>query len=273
MRLNPTAVPVFALAVVSFLLGSSLEKKTASPAGRIRLFAVSILLALPGFLCALYYTHGFDNASWFYSFRTLPYSELVIAGSGLFAGVLNSWFGPETSGERAAIPAALAVLVAIPFVKPLLDPIDLDRLSQKCEGEVCLQSTHSTCGPSSSATILKLLGQTASERELARECLTSRGGTEIWYMARAFERRGFHARVQIQPLDHLSPPSPAIAGVVLPGGAGHFIAIMEATSDSITIGDPMKGKLVIRRTDLSTAYHFTGFFLAIEPRSVTQAAF
>jgi len=237
------------------------------------MFAASILLALPSFLFALCYTHLFDNASWFYSFRTLSCSELAIAGSGLFAGMLNSWFAPENLGERAVIPAALAVLLTIPFAKPILDPIDLDRLSEKCEGEVCMQSTHSTCGPSSSATLLKLMGQTSSEKELARECLTSRGGTEIWYIARAIERRGFHARVQVQPLDHISPPSPAIAGVILAGGAGHFIAIMNANGDSITIGDPMKGKLVIKRADLATAYHFTGFFLAIAPRSVTQAAF
>lgn len=86
--------------------------------------------------------------------------------------MLNSWFAPETFGARAAV---LAVLLMIPFVKPVLDPIDLEPLSQKCEGDVC--SIHSTCGPSSSVTISKLFGQTASERELARESLTSRGGT------------------------------------------------------------------------------------------------
>lgn len=97
-------------------------------------------------------------------------------------------------------------------------------------------------------------------------------GPEIWYIARAIERRGLHASVQIQSLEHLSPPSPAIAGVVLPGGAGHFIAIMSGTADTITIGDPMKGKLMVNRADLSTAYHFTGFFLAIESRLRVQAA-
>jgi len=272
MHLNPAAFPVVILAIVLFGVGSVLEKKTISGARRICLFAASILLVLPGLFFALYYSHLFDSVAWFYSFRTLPYTEFVIAGSGLFAGVVNSWFGPDTLGNRAAVPVALGVLLTIPFVKPLLDPIDLDRLSEKCEGEVCMQSTHSTCGPSSSATILKLLGRTSSEKELARECFTSRGGTEIWYIARAFERRGLHPNVQIQPLNRLSPPSPAIAGVVLPGGAGHFIAIMNATADSITIGDPMKGKLVVKKADLTNVYHFTGFFLVIETRSATHAA-
>jgi len=266
MRLNPIMLPVVLLAGVLFSAGSILEKKTDSHWGRIWLFAGSILVSFPSILFALYYTHLFDNAAWFYSFRTLPYTELVVAGSGLLAGVLTSWFGPETLGERAAVPAGLVVVLMIPFVKPLLDPIDLKRLKETCEGEVCIQSTHSTCGPSSSATILKLLGQTASEKGLARECFTSRGGTEIWYIARAIKRRGLEASVQIQSPDHLSPPSPAIAGVVLPGGAGHFIAIMNVTADQITIGDPMKGKLVVKKDDLRSAYHFTGFFLVIRPR-------
>lgn len=73
---------------------------------------------------------------------------------------------------------------------------------------------------------MKEFGVAANEKQLAGECLTSRGGTEIWYIARAFERRGFSANVRIQSPNDLSPPIPAIAGVVLPGGAGHFIAIL-----------------------------------------------
>jgi ABC-type bacteriocin/lantibiotic exporter with double-glycine peptidase domain len=156
-------------------------------------------------------------------------------------------------------------LVLLPFVKPLLDPIDTDRLHDRCDGEVCLQSTFSTCGPSSAATLLKAFGQTTSEKQLAREALTSRGGTEIWYIARAFERRGFRARVLIQQPESLSPPSPAIAGVILPGGVGHFIAILSETSGEVAIGDPMKGKLIVPKEDLRKYYNFTGFFLVIRP--------
>ncbi len=207
----------------------------------------------------------FDNAAWFYSFRVLPLTEFLPGGIGLLAGVLHPWFEPETLGQRLLVPGALLVLVVIPFVKPLLDPIELSRLRERCDGEVCMQSTFSTCGPSSAATLLKAFGQTASEKQLAGECLTSRGGTEIWYIARAFQRRGFRQRVLIQQPESLSLPSPAIAGVVLRGGAGHFIAIMSQTADEVTIGDPMKGKLVVKLADLKNYYHFTGFFLVIEP--------
>ena len=249
-----------------FLLGLFLRKRIDSRSGRVSLFLAGLILAVPGLLFALYYTHLFDNAAWFYRFRILRFTEFLPAGLGLFAGIAYAWFDPESLGERLVIPAGLLVLVLTPFVKPLLDPIELERLRGICESEVCMQSTFSTCGPSSAATLLKEFGETASEKQLARECLTSRSGTEIWYIARAFERRGFRASIVIQRPEDLSPPSPAIAGVVLPGGAGHFIAIMSVTPEEVTIGDPMKGKFVVKRADLRAYYHFTGFFLVVQPQ-------
>jgi predicted double-glycine peptidase len=265
MHLISVVLVTALFAGVLFCFGSVAGKKAVSRSRRGWLFLAGVILAAPGLLFVLYYTHLFDNTAWLYAFRVLPLTEFLPAGIGLLAGVLHSWFEPESLGERLVIPAALAVLVLIPFAKPLLDPIELDRLREPCEGEVCRQSTFSSCGPSSAATLLKALGQTASEKQLARECLTSRGGTEIWYIARAFERRGFRTHVLVQSPERLSPPSPAIAGVVLPGGAGHFIAIMSETPDEVTIGDPMKGKLVVRRAELQKYYRFTGFFLVIRP--------
>jgi ABC-type bacteriocin/lantibiotic exporter with double-glycine peptidase domain len=129
--------------------------------------------------------------------------------------------------------------------------------------------TVSTCGPTSAATLLKEFGQNASEEELPRESFTYRGGTEIWYVARAFRRRRLTADFLIQARERISPPAPAIAGVVLPGGAGHFIAILSESADAVTVGDPLRGKLVIPRNELASAYHFTGFFLVIRPRRPT----
>lgn len=253
-------------AAVLFCLGSNLGKKAVARQSKALLLVAALVLAAPGLLFALYYTHLFDGWSGFYTFRVLPFTEFLPGGMGLLAGVLHSWFQPETRGEKVVIPAALAVAVLIPFAKPLLDPIELDKLRDHCDGDVCMQSTFSTCGPSSAATLLKAFGQVASEKQLARECLTSRGGTEIWFIARAFERRGFRTQILSQSPDHLSPPSPAIAGVVLPGRAGHFIAILSETSDEVTIGDPLKGKVVVKRADLRNDYNFTGFFLVAYPK-------
>jgi len=266
MHLIPVVLLNVLTAALLFCLGSILGRKAASRLSKGVLLLAGVVVAAPGLLFLLYYTHLFDNATWFYSFRILPLTEFLPGGIGLLVGVLHTWFEPETLGQRLFVPGACLVLVLIPFVKPLLDPIELDRLRDRCEGEVCMQSTFSTCGPSSAATLLKAFGQPASEKQLASECLTSRGGTEIWYIARAFQRRGFRERVLIQQPGNSTIPSPAIAGVVLRGGAGHFIAIMSQTAGEVTIGDPMKGKLVLKRPELKDNYHFTGFFLVVQPR-------
>lgn len=218
MHLIPVVLLNVLSAAVLFWLGSVLAKKSLSRSRNGSLLLVGMVLAAPGLLFVLYYTHLFDNAGWFYSFRVLPLTEFLPGGIGLLGGVLHSWFDAETLGQRLLVPSALLVLVLIPFVKPLLDPIELDRLRDHCEGDVCMQSTLSTCGPSSAATLLKAFGQTASEKQLAGECLTSRGGTEIWYIARALKRRGFRQHVLIQSSESRSLPSPAIAGVVLHAG-------------------------------------------------------
>lgn len=227
------------------------------------MFLVATVLAIPGALFVLYYTHLFDNAAWFYSFRAMSHTELAAAGLGSIAGLAQSRFQPKTLGEKLVVPLILCVLLSVPFIKSALDPVDYSGLQQVCTGEVCLQSTPSTCGPTSAATLLKLFGKNASEEELAHECFTYRGGTEIWYVARAFRKRGLTADFVIQPPDKISPPAPAIAGVLLPGGAGHFVAILSEDDRDITIGDPLKGKVVVTRAQLNHAYHFTGFFLVI----------
>lgn len=128
-----------------------------------------------------------------------------------------------------------------------------------------MQSTPSTCGPASAATLLRAFGQRASERELAEEALTYQGGTENWYLARALRHRGLNVNVRIvTPGD--SFPAPSIAGVVLPGGAGHFVAILDQSPLTITIADPLKGKMIVEKRRADQYYRFTGFFLEVHSK-------
>ena len=259
------------LAAALFGLGGLAERKLVSRAARICALSIGFIAAAPGLLFVLYYTHLFDGAAWFYEFRAMRGSELAACGLGFVAGFIHAALEPGSLGERLAAPAILLALLLVPFSKPWLGPLDLTRLNDRCDGEVCLQSSLSTCGPASAATILDSLGSKTSEKELATECHTYQGGTESWYLARAIRRRGFDARFQIEPENPSALPSPTIAGVILRGGAGHFIAVLSQTPDHVVIADPMKGKLVIDRPDLHELYHFTGFFLVVErappPRS------
>src|SRR5215471_10638654 len=263
MQANPDFFPSLIGAAVLFWIGTKLERHTLGAKAKIALWAASMVLAIPAFWLAAYYTHLFDDAAWFYTVRTLPHSELAGCGLGLLAGIVHSWWQPESLGERAICPAVLLAILLVPFAKPLLDPLDLAQLKDRTEGEVYLQSTFSTCGPASAATLVRSLGAIATERQLAKESFTSRGGTEIWYLSRALRRRGFNTRVLIQNSGDTAMPTSAIAGVRLAGGAGHFIAILAGDRDEFTIADPLKGKLVLSRHELSEDYRFTGFFLVV----------
>jgi hypothetical protein len=100
-------------------------------------------------------------------------------------------------------------------------------------------------------------------KQIAEEAFASHGGTEIWYLARVLQHRGFSTKVILQAPSELDPPMPSVAGVVLPGGVGHFIAIIGKDGDQFTLADPLRGKMDVRRSNLGATYHFTGFFLAV----------
>jgi hypothetical protein len=210
-------------------------------------------------LFASCYLHFFDNAAWFYNLRAVPYVELTGAGAGLLAGIVQRRMAPA---GRIVVPVGALLLILVPHLKPLLAPLDLAKLRDRCEGEVCLQSTLSTCGPASAATLLRRLGRAATERELAVEARSSASGTEVWYLARALRARGVDAVARVVPGQIVAP---SIAGVVLPGNAGHFIAVLRQTPAEVTVMDPMHGLAVIPRAELARRYRFTGFFLETLP--------
>ena len=261
---NPFLIPTVIGSAILFRLGLGLERNMKSRSIRIALVLLALALACPGVLFALYYTHLFDGAAWFYNLRTVRFTELLACGMGLAAGMLHGWWQPESFGEKVIVPSGLLVFVLVPFIKPILDPLDMNQLKDRFQGEVCLQSTFSTCGPASAVTLLRSFGDDVTEKELATESLTSRGGTEIWYLARALRRRGIGTQVVIEPRGDAAVPNPAIAGVLLPGHAGHFVAVLSNDGTQVTIADPLKGKLVLSKKELSQSYHFTGFYMVLE---------
>jgi len=266
MQANPLLIPTIVGAAAAFWAGLALERKIQDKIGRASLWIGAVIVSLPAILFVVYYAHVLDNVEWLYNLRTVPYIELTACGLGFIAGMVHGWWQPEGLTEKSVVPTALLVLIAIPFMKPLLDPLDETQLKERYDGDVCLQSTFSTCGPASAVTLLRSLGENATEKQFVRECFTSRGGTEVWYIARALRRRGFQTKVVIQTPGTAEFPSPAIAGVVLRGGAGHFIALLGSDNDSVTLADPLKGKFVLSRSEVQQRYHFTGFFLILRPR-------
>lgn len=226
---------------------------------------MATLLAMPGVMISLYYLHLFDSWCFFYEFRSIKGTELTAAGVGLAGGVIAFLLMKKAKLKKFLFVGVIVVMslgIVLPYLKPILAPLDLKELNDTWDGRVCKQSTPSTCGAACAATILKHFGQNVSEKTIAKECFSTGSGTENWYIARALRKRGFNVDFHTKKTSK-GIPVPCIAGVKI-GRVGHFITILEDQGDSYLTGDPLEGERIFFKKDIENKYHFTGFFMVIK---------
>jgi len=275
---NPLFFPTVLLALALFGIGFRFALKSVSPRALLLGAAAAPITAIPTLFFVAYYTHLFDRTIWFYEFRAVPYSELMAAGLGWTMGMgmgrLQRRVFREQSKAFVAFLWGVALfcfllLLFVPYAKPLIAPLRGTFAGRWANG-VCIQSTSSTCGPASAATLLGYWGYTVSERELAQECFTYGGGTENWYLARALRKRGLQAHYLLTDPMPKTLPFPSIAGTEYHGrgGSGHFIVILGQQEGRFLIGDPLVGRLLLTPEQLHQQYYLTGFFLvATDPHA------
>jgi hypothetical protein len=224
---------------------------------------VSSLAAIPSVLFAVYYLHIFPDSAWFYTLRSWCGSELLATFLGVAAGawsrVLPSWL-------RLFLLFASMAAATAPYVKMIFFPLPPDQLKDRWSGDACLQSSSSTCGAASTASILRFLGMPGSEREIAGAAFSTDRGTEAWYLARHLRSRGLVAHFDFRPTYDPAAGTPAIVGVRF-GEIGHFIAVLSATADSVTYVDPLNGRHVVSLTEFLARYHFSGFHLVVQSQT------
>lgn len=233
------------------------------PHRRWRWFALTTALSLPAGYNALYYLHWLPEVAWFYEIRSWRGVEGFVIPVGAAAGV-----GAALLRRRMLVFLLLvAVLVTFgPFLKPLIAPVNEAALRDLWKRGACMQSTPSSCGPASTATVLAFLDVPAREAEIVRAAHTYAGGTEAWYLARYIRSRGLGARF-VTTRDRFPGEAvrlPSIVGVII-GGRGHFIAMTARNNDSFDIADPMLGPETLTRAALEQRYEFTGFAMEVSP--------
>src|SRR5260370_36009478 len=121
MNLNPMAVAAILLTVPRFWVGMTLQRKTQSRLLRFLFVLVGIVIAVPCFLLVVYYTHLFDSARWFYTFRTSRFSEISVCGFAGITGSFSSWLDPWTLSGKLFCPAALSACVSGHVINLVLD--------------------------------------------------------------------------------------------------------------------------------------------------------
>lgn len=246
------------LAVAAFLVAYRFAIKKSFKR-RLWFTIVAVIAAIPATSFAVHYAHIFPETSWYYQLRSIAGTELLMVFVGVAGGVFATLLPRLLLGLPLLGVLALSV---VPILKPLIGPIPEDAFKDEWDGEVCLQSTSSTCGAASTATILKLLGVEATESEIAVEAHSYSGGTEAWYLARTVRSRGFD--VDFDFSSGFSPEGglPAVVGVRL-GKIGHFIPVLGREGERFIIGDPLQGREVLTLEELHERYDFTGFHMRI----------
>ncbi len=234
--------------------------KTRPAKTRFLFLMLALAAAIPGASFAAYYAHVLPEPAWYYELRSIAGTELFVVFLGVSGGLLAT-FLPRVL--RILPLLGVAVLSTAPIIKPFIGPISADTFKDLWDGEVCLQSTPSTCGAASTATILRYLGAEATELGVAEEAHSYSGGTEAWYLARTARSRGFNARFDFSSGFSPERGLPAVVGVRL-GLIGHFIAILGREGDRFIVGDPLIGRELLSREDMDKRYDFTGFHMQIK---------
>jgi hypothetical protein len=248
-----------ALAVLLFALVYRAGRHAARPR-LIVWIAVALLFASPGLVLAAHYARVVPEWPWFYEARSWPGSELWVVPLGVLGGCVAAWLP-----RRALLLPLLATTGAAtgPFLKPVLAPLPEKEFREVWTKNVCIQSTLATCGPASLATILRARGIEARERDIARAAHSYRGGTEAWYLAREARARGLRATFRREAGFPGQVRWPAIVGVKVEDGLGHFIPFLGREEGRFLVGDPMIGPERLTREELERRYRFTGFALEL----------
>ena len=261
--MNPNWLGVISaiLALIAFVVVYCVSKDMPARK-RIFLALLALVAAVPGATFAGYYAHVLPEPGWYYQFRSIAGTELLIVLLGVASGLV------ATLLPRMLVVLPLLGVMAFsvaPIIKPFIGPISPGALKDEWDGGVCLQSTPSTCGAASTATILKHLGVDVTESEVAAEAHSYAGGTEAWYLPRAARSRGFE--VEFESTSGFRPEHglPAVVGVRL-GSIGHFIAVLGQHGDRFIVGDPLRGREELTRAELNERYAFTGFHMRIKNR-------
>lgn len=248
---------ILTVALFAFTHRRALQAKANN---RWLLMGAAVVLATPGLYQAVYYLHVLPETEWFYEVRSWAGAELWVLPLGLLGGCVAALLP-----RRWLVLPLLATTGAAlgPFLKPVLGPLPEREFRKVWTKTVCIQSTLATCGPASLATILRATGREAKERDIARAVHSYRGGTEAWYLARYARARGLNAEFRHGKGFPEHVRWPAIIGVTVGDGRGHFIPILGREGGRYFVGDPMIGPERLSREELERRYGFTGFALEI----------
>ena len=221
-------------------------------------YLLAFILLIPGILIPFHYLHILDNQLWYYKFRSIDYIEYSL----VFIAPFFAMLAIRIKKIRFVFLLCFILSITLPYLKYIYSPLYTSLLKSNIIDGITIQTTPSTCGPSALASILRLHGIEKTEKELAKLCYTTQSGTEVWHIKRYLKSISINSEFVID--SNCPPPYPSIAGIIVQGGMGHFISILNLVNNKYIIGDSMYGKKQIALNEVKKRIHFTGFYLIIQ---------
>lgn len=265
MFINNALFAALALGSIFFYAGYILSNSVKKSVVRVMLTILFLVLALPGVSFILYYLHVIQEPVWYVELRSINNFEVLASLMGLLFGFVSfkkrRVFGFNLKLLNICLFVICMVLIFIPFMKPVLLPLDKSELANRWSDGLCLQSVGSTCGPSSLATVFSYYGISKSEEEIAQGAYSCSTGTENWYLIRYARKNGLNIECMYKnTLEEV--PYPSIIGTRI-GQLGHFITVLGRENGKYIIGDSLRGKLLLSLSEFDSRYTFEGFVMHV----------
>lgn len=192
-----------------------------------------------------------------FNFLTYGRHEFVILSVAI--ALTFSILIPKLSSKRLKVLSCIMLCIALfefaatPFLSPAFAAGELSKLETTIIDDVCVQSTHYTCGAACTVTALRQLGIEADESKLALLSYTSRlQGTRCNLLADAVKKEygnhGLECEYRLfKNVEELEGLCPVIVTVKFTLFVDHFVTVLDIEDNFVTIGDPLQGKIRIRK--------------------------
>jgi predicted double-glycine peptidase len=155
-----------------------------------------------------------------------------------------------------------------PFLAPVFNHEQLSQLQTRLDAnDICRQNTDFTCGPASAVTVLRKLGLSADEGEVAILAHSSSViGTPPEMLAQALQKRygsnGLVSEYRVfRSISELKQSGFTLAVTKYRPWVDHYVAVLGVTNSQVVIGDPLLGLRRVAERDFEEIWRFEGVTL------------
>ncbi len=214
----------------------------------------------------------------------LPFSNLIVLSNwqplmvSMLAGLI--WHRlPRQIWRRSVVTIALVAACLTSVYTPILAATP--QMRDRWDGNVCLQTSQSTCSPAAAATLLAAFNIPSTEQEMAVLCLTGQRGTTMMGLYRGLKLKTAGTPWDVYmfsdaKLDDLRGVGPVLLSVELrderlerylqvwgwiPGVAHSIVVLGFIDEDRVLIADPAIGREIWFVDDLRLLWHGEGLRL------------